>query len=284
MSEFKFACPVCGQHITADSHAAGSQLECPTCFRKIIVPQGPSSTDPKFILSAAQANKPRRSTLPAPSTETGAPSASPSSISLVVTLAVAAVVGLGTAAFLYAMKSKTSGEQALNTTNEAEPAVVLGPTNKLVYSLDLTNMVYPDAIVSGRIRGKDFVCRQATLQGGTLTLRQGRSGNDPGVSIYFFAPQAELLRGRSAYVMTNQTAAPRVVMRWKEGIQNMSVSFNGDYALKVEFGEPGPGGMPGKIYLCLPDHTQSCIAGTFTAEIRKPAAPRQREQRPKRPN
>src|SRR2546421_10275382 len=59
MSEFKFACPVCGQHITADSSASGGQLECPTCFRKIVVPQAPSSPDPKFIVSAAEVSKPR---------------------------------------------------------------------------------------------------------------------------------------------------------------------------------------------------------------------------------
>src|ERR1051325_7910268 len=51
MSEFKFACAVCGQHITADSEIAGSQLQCPTCFRKIVVPQAPSAADPKFIRS-----------------------------------------------------------------------------------------------------------------------------------------------------------------------------------------------------------------------------------------
>src|SRR3954466_13169488 len=59
MSEFKFACPVCGQHITADSSNSGGQIECPTCFQKIIVPQAPSSADSKFILSAAQVSKPR---------------------------------------------------------------------------------------------------------------------------------------------------------------------------------------------------------------------------------
>src|SRR5437660_11434619 len=59
MSEFKFACPVCGQHITADASASGSHLECPTCFQKIVVPQAPSNPDPKFILSASQVGKPR---------------------------------------------------------------------------------------------------------------------------------------------------------------------------------------------------------------------------------
>src|ERR1051326_243213 len=59
MSEFKFACPVCGQHITADSGNSGGQIECPTCFQKIVVPQAPANPDPKFILSAAQVGKPR---------------------------------------------------------------------------------------------------------------------------------------------------------------------------------------------------------------------------------
>src|ERR1051326_1557644 len=59
MSEFKFACPVCGQHITADSSNSGGQIECPTCFQKIVVPQAPTNPDSKFILSAAQVGKPR---------------------------------------------------------------------------------------------------------------------------------------------------------------------------------------------------------------------------------
>src|SRR6266536_1965425 len=59
MSEFKFACPVCGQHITADSSSSGGQIACPTCFQKIIVPQAPANPDSKLILSAAQVGKPR---------------------------------------------------------------------------------------------------------------------------------------------------------------------------------------------------------------------------------
>ncbi len=41
MSEFKYACPVCGQHIKCDSSQSGTQMECPTCFQKIVVPQAP---------------------------------------------------------------------------------------------------------------------------------------------------------------------------------------------------------------------------------------------------
>ena len=57
MSEFKFTCPVCGQHIAADSTASGAQIECPTCFQKIIIPQAPRA-DSRYILSATQYIKP----------------------------------------------------------------------------------------------------------------------------------------------------------------------------------------------------------------------------------
>src|SRR5260221_14696792 len=59
MSEFKFACPVCGQHITADSSASGKQLDCLTCFQRIVAPQAPVSGDPKLILSGSKVSTTR---------------------------------------------------------------------------------------------------------------------------------------------------------------------------------------------------------------------------------
>ena len=54
MSEFKYACPVCGQHIKCDSSQSGSVMECPTCFQKITVPQAPATNDPKFIITGTK--------------------------------------------------------------------------------------------------------------------------------------------------------------------------------------------------------------------------------------
>ena len=54
MSEFKFACPVCGQHIKCDSSQAGTVMDCPTCFQKINVPQAPAGEGQKFILTGTQ--------------------------------------------------------------------------------------------------------------------------------------------------------------------------------------------------------------------------------------
>jgi DNA-directed RNA polymerase subunit RPC12/RpoP len=51
MSEFKYACPVCGQHMKCDSSQSGTVMECPTCFQKITAPQAPATDDPKFIIT-----------------------------------------------------------------------------------------------------------------------------------------------------------------------------------------------------------------------------------------
>ena len=48
MSEFKYACPVCGQHMKCDSSQSGTVMECPTCFQKIIVPQAPAIGRPEI--------------------------------------------------------------------------------------------------------------------------------------------------------------------------------------------------------------------------------------------
>ena len=54
MSEFKYACPVCGQHMKCDSSQSGTVMECPTCFQKITAPQAPETDDPKFIITGTR--------------------------------------------------------------------------------------------------------------------------------------------------------------------------------------------------------------------------------------
>ena len=280
MNEFKFACPVCGQHITADSHSAGSQLECPTCFRKIVVPQAPSSADPKFILAAAEANKPRPPQTAVTADPAGGRNRTPAPMGLALLLVLACIAG----AALFLLRGKIFGSSDEATPSNAEDAAAeVGPiaTNRLAWTLNLTNAAYPEGIVAGRIRGRDFVCERATLQGGTLTLRHGRSGTtDLGVTIYFYARQPEALAGRTVTLTPENTGAPRLVLRWKENGQPVTATFMNGYALKLQFGEIGPGGLPGKIYLCTPDQYESCVAGTFNAEIRRSSSSKQRSPQP----
>ena len=58
MSEFKYACPVCGQHMRCDVSQAGTVMECPTCFQKITAPQSPAAgSEQKFVLTGTRAGE-----------------------------------------------------------------------------------------------------------------------------------------------------------------------------------------------------------------------------------
>ena len=44
MSEFKFNCPLCDQHLKADEQFAGRQIQCPNCNHLIRIPPVPGHT------------------------------------------------------------------------------------------------------------------------------------------------------------------------------------------------------------------------------------------------
>ena len=281
MSEFKFACPVCGQHITADSTAAGSKLACPTCFRKIVVPQAPASAETKFVLSASEATKPRATTVSAPSPLSPAPTArrNPAVIALVALLGVLCAAG-ATFVVLRAKHSPAHHDQAEaeEGSGDESPGIAdpgLPATNTLPWTLELADTAYPEGPVTGRIRNRDFICERAILSGGTLTLRRGRSGTtDLGLSIAFFAKQAEELDGKTLSVTATNAISPKLTLRWKDGGQAKTEAFKNGYALKLEFGAINNGRIPGRIYVSAPDAMKSCVAGTFSAEVRKPSPPK----------
>jgi len=44
MSEFKFACPHCQQHLQCDEQFSGREIQCPTCHVFIRIPPIPGKT------------------------------------------------------------------------------------------------------------------------------------------------------------------------------------------------------------------------------------------------
>jgi hypothetical protein len=44
MSEFKFACPHCQQHLACDEQFSGRQIQCPGCNHLIKIPPAPGKT------------------------------------------------------------------------------------------------------------------------------------------------------------------------------------------------------------------------------------------------
>ncbi len=44
MSEFKFSCPHCEQHLQCEEQHSGRQIQCPKCNHLIVVPSVPGKT------------------------------------------------------------------------------------------------------------------------------------------------------------------------------------------------------------------------------------------------
>ena len=64
MSEFKYACPVCGQHMMCDSSQGGTVMECPTCFQKITAPQAPAGDDHEIHFDGHESRRPAGAEIP----------------------------------------------------------------------------------------------------------------------------------------------------------------------------------------------------------------------------
>lgn len=279
MSEFKFACPICGQHITADSKDSGSKISCPTCFRKIVVPHAPTSSESKFVVSTSEADRPR----PPQSTILEAQPIEKNSDKTRISIALIALAVLACAAgatvfhFRHAIfHSKpladmpVAGNGETNSLGQARPDY----TGTNLWSLDLSNATIPDNILMGSLHHQAFEVERATLSGSNLTLRIGTRGQmELGLNIYFFNRQPEELSGKSAQVKPTDSTAPRVVMHWQEGGRH-SETYHSGYAMKIEFGPVSGNALAGKLFISLPDDSKSWVAGTFRAEIRRPGPPK----------
>ncbi len=262
MSEFKFLCPVCGQHIATDSTASGSQIECPTCFQKIVVPQAPM-TPSKYILSATQYIKPQLT--PPPSTDQQGASTRKGFVpDLVVSLFFVCIVA-GAIYFVHHTNSRRGPAPGSDdSTNSVDPS-------SGSWRLNLAGADFPEETAAGRIHDRNFFCEHALLQDGTLALRQAsRRRPELIVNVYLSATQTQELDGKRFNIQTNDSGTtPRIVLRWREGDLRVAQGFTNGYVMKLEFGPIAGDSMPGKIYLCLPDASRSFVAGTFTAEIRR---------------
>src|ERR1035437_1957379 len=278
MSEFKYECPVCGQHMMCDSSRGGSVMECPTCFQKITAPQAPTSDDPKFILTGTKVGE-RPVPLIAQPTANVAPAAKSFPLGLI--LLVIAIRAAGAGVFVFREKLFKAGQPqhppvATNETAKtpalAKPAVVAPPANDTNWMLSLDAVTIPDATVAGRIHAQDFIVERANFQNRTLTLRAGMRGPvEFGAMIHFGGAQAEALSGKTINVSTNADKAARVTLRWKEGSGTVQKkNYDDSYALRLEFGALANNRLPGKIYLCTPDAEKSYLLGTFNADARKP--------------
>jgi len=281
MSEFKYACPVCGQHIKCDSSQAGTVMDCPTCFQKIVVPQAPADADQKFILTGTKLSEKPVFVPGAGGPAPIAPAGKFPGVLVVVLIllfmgAAAAVIYWATIIHPRQTSSHTSHQTNAVAGNKPKapekPALVAPPADDKNWLLVLSANPIPDSPVAGRIHTQNFIVERATIQNGVLTLRYGTHGPaDFGVSINFSGAQPEDLSGKSINVTTNAEKAARVTLRWKDtGGTAQKENYDAGYAMRLEFGTLANNRLPGKIYLCTPDDDKSYLLGSFNADARKP--------------
>lgn len=288
MSDFKFACPVCGQHITCDSGSSGSQMDCPTCFRHLVVPQAPAPGKTNFVLTASEV---QTRSIPLPG-KTVAPTVVETKMFPIVAIVIGVLVCgavLGAVAFYFHGKKTGSDAEQNDQTNNVVAPVAATNSQSIVtlplpaadatnWTLTLDDAVIPDAPASGAVNGFGFNLERAGISEGKLDLRQGAKWPpDVGVSIHLFAKRIEDIAGRTVIIESTRTNAPKVILRWKNDQGNaVTKEFKSGYAARLEFGQVNGKWLPGKIFIAAPDDARSYVAGTFNAEIRKPSPPKKK--------
>jgi hypothetical protein len=252
-------------------------MECPTCFRKLVVPRANAAGSPNLVLTASEV-----STRTRPQSVGVEPLAGASKkqfpfaeVALVIVLGVVA----GSAYVFRDQITKAvrhEPQPAKHSTSQNPGKVSAPPANDTNWTLHLAGVKIPDLPAAGRVHGENFLAQRVTLQGGTLNFRQGQSWPpDLGLTVNLFANHGEDLAGQTIQIEAGRTNSPKVTLRWKkDSAEPATKSFRSGYALRLEFGPVSGPRMPGKIYLCTADEAKSYVAGTFTAEIRKPSPPR----------
>jgi len=288
MSEFKYACPVCGQHIKCDSSQAGTVMECPTCFQKITVPQAPATDDSKFIITGTKVGE--RPAPNIPEYRAVAPEKNSPLVAVVALLILACVAGATVFVFRgQIFKSSTpvapnspvaSGpaETYMKPATDqprpkpAPPPLVAPPASDTNWMMDIATATIPDSTAAGRIHGKDFICERAYFENGGLMLRLGARGPVTlGLAINFGGAGPESLGSQSINITTNTTKAASVTLRWAGDDEKVvKENYDNGYALRVKFNPVNGNRLSGKIYFCAPDDSKSYVMGTFNAEIRRP--------------
>ena len=283
MSEVKFACPVCGQHITCDAAKSGTYMPCPTCYRELVIPQAPAGNGSKLVLTAAEVQS-----RPVPTTPVGtleSPATAKRSLTPAILL-VLFLVTVGAGAYVFREKlfhrplaAQSNTEDSGETTHPAvPPTITLKPAPSDAdsqWTQDMAAIQIGETPAVGRVHGYSFNLEKATISGGTLNLRQGpKWPPDLGVTIYLFAEKGEDLAGKTITLDPARTESPKVTLRWKDAsAQPATESVRTGYALKLEFGTVSGKVLPGRLYLATADAQKSFITGTFAAEIRKPSPP-----------
>jgi len=151
------------------------------------------------------------------------------------------------------------------TTLEAVPS-----SDELRWTLEPDAVPIPDAPIFGRLNGTDLLTPSASVHKGHLSIYQGKTWPpDLGVTIRFFALKPADLSGKEIRIAPDRSPPlPTVLLRWRDAQgEPMSETFTQGYALKMNFGMLTNGSLPGRVFLAIPDRSNSFIGGRFEAIV-----------------
>jgi DNA-directed RNA polymerase subunit RPC12/RpoP len=167
--------------------------------------------------------------------------------------------------------------QSITVSNKSQPAEPVTPptavaTNQQIepakseWTADISKASFPDHPASGKLHGIDFAVKTASFRNGDLKIR---AGNGTFVDIFHLDASIE---GHSYEIQSDEvgtTNKPLVRMTWNEGDVIQTSTFSKRYGMKLQFDQAINRTVSAKIYLCFPDDSKSCVAGTFEVRLLK---------------
>jgi hypothetical protein len=167
--------------------------------------------------------------------------------------------------------------QSTTVSNNSQPVEPVTPATtvatsrriereKSEWTADISKASFPDHPASGKLHGLDFTVTTASFRNGDLKMR---AGNGTLVDIFHLDASIE---GHSYEIQSDEggnTNNPLVRMTWNEGDVIQTSTFGKRYGMKLQFGQAVNRKVSGKIYLCFPDDSKSCVAGTFEVRLLK---------------
>ncbi|MBI5624999.1 MAG: hypothetical protein HY924_14580 [Elusimicrobia bacterium] len=163
-----------------------------------------------------------------------------------------------------ARKPFASGSKAgAAAVSSPAPNAVRRPVDPAV----LDGLVIPDQPAAGQIRGADFRVERTEAMGSIIHLSQGKEFfADAEFIIFPFLGDGETLAGRTIrYPDPGRMSGPHIHVARKPAPESMPKTemFMSDYAMLLVFGPEKAGKIAGKIFLRVPDASQSEVKGTF---------------------
>ena len=236
----------------------GRTTECPSCFKKLTVPQAPTDSGTKLIITASLADSRRASIadapVPVPQRVAEVASKGPLIYILLALLTILVAVIL-----LLSLENNGWGPSG-------------GPSNPLQLWTDQTHeLKLFDTPVVGRLNKWDFALTSASWRDTTLILQQDE-GEPEALSLRITFPlqAGELVPGKNFRFGPNSPSSGtslRIVWKNERGNEE-SQTVRSEWILWIEFDEVSQTTVGGRIHVCVLDADRSWMAGRFSAANR----------------